>query len=75
MINKSTNDTGMGLDASPVNASSKQSITRSPNFLKLVLHNVQGISTTIKQQQLLTFLELQNIDIGGLHKMRDWDWD
>ena len=39
-------------------------------FLKIVSHNVQGISTTIKQQQLLTFLDLHHIDIMGLSETK-----
>ena len=70
MNNEPINLTGMGLDASPVNASSKHSITCSPYFLKIASHNVQGLSTTIKQQQLLTFLDLHNIDIMGLSETK-----
>ena len=70
MNNKSDHSAGRGLDVSPVNTSSNESLTRSSDFLKIVSHNVQGLSTTCKQQQLLTFLDLHNIDIMGLSETK-----
>jgi exonuclease III len=70
MNNKQITSAGKGQDVSPVNTSLKQSITCTQNFIKLASHNIQGLSTTTKQQQLLTFLELNKIDIMGLSETK-----
>src|SRR5947208_2018753 len=63
MINNSHDNGGYNHDGSNLNPSivSQQPIIFQ--FLTISSHNVRDLSTTIKQQQLLVFLDIHNIDI------------
>ena len=73
MNNKQKNKSGSGHDVSPENTSFKNSsthLTYLNNFMNITTHNVQGLSTTMKQQQLNTFLLTNKIDIIGISETK-----
>ena len=59
MNNKQNNAGGKGHDVFSESASSSNSsskLTQNNNFINITTHNVQGLLTILKQQQLNTFL-------------------
>jgi len=73
MNNDQNNGSGTSHDASPENASSNQislKATHLNDFINITTHNVQGLSTVKKQQQLNTFLLTNNIDIMGISETK-----
>ena len=73
-MNKSNNINNEGQDTSLINVSpvsnEKFSLTHQNNLLNISSHNVQGLSTTLKQQQLNAFLTSNKIDIMGLSETK-----
>jgi len=71
---KSNNINNEGQDTSLINVSlvsnEKFSLTHQNNLLNISSHNVQGLSTTLKQQQLNAFLTSNKIDIMGLSETK-----
>src|SRR5581483_174188 len=73
MNNKQNKVCGNSHDACPESASSDGFITQLThlnNFMNITTHNVQGLSTTLKQQQLNTFLLTNKIDIMGISETK-----
>lgn len=70
MINNSYDNSGCNHDGSNLNPSIVSQQPIISQFLTISSHNVRDLSTTIKQQQLLVFLDIHNIDILGLSETK-----
>ena len=68
MNNNQTFRNGNSHGASPESA--PHSITNIKNFLNIATHNVQGLSSTIKQQQFSAFISNSRYDIIGISETK-----